>query len=285
MTIIEKEKMMKKGNRKNGRCFAVASPSGGVGKTTISIALSACLAEQGSRVLLLDTDFLRPTLYYMSEFLRGLKTDPIVNLTQRYVNASPDNGLEGPFSPKKTSKPPCFEDEVKSWAKSALVQEKILSGVHLTGPFPPEDIEIMGGSLIHWCMTGVFDHFMSSALHVLKKLFDFIIIDTGTGFRGTSYAVMENNEVDGIITLFTSNSLPGSVDIIERLNLGKPYIYVLNKATREVGKTAFTLPTDQIRAVKWCPEWIHIESFHDIMEGLSDTRENIESLANAITST
>jgi len=126
---------------------------------------------------------------------------------------------------------------------------------------------------------------LPDSLDVLKSLFDFIIIDTATGFRGTSFAVMDNNQVDGVITLFTSNSLPGSVDMIKRLNLGKPYMHVLNKATREVEKTAFIIPADQIYLVGWCPAWIHVESFHDIMEGLSGTREDIESLANTITLT
>jgi len=124
-----------------GRIISVANQKGGVGKTTTSVNLSACLAEKGKKVLLIDID-------PQGNSTRGLGVDKKSLESTTYEVLLGDNTIES----------------------------TMLNNVFENLDLLPADVDLAGAE-VELIGTPESNFILQKKLEVFRDIYDFIIID------------------------------------------------------------------------------------------------------------
>ena len=124
-----------------GRVIAIANQKGGVGKTTTAINLSACLAESGQYVLMIDFD--------------------------PQGNATSGVGLEKEYLDKTV---------YELLVENSNIEECIVKGVQKNLDVLPSDVDLAGAE-IELLNSPSKDMLLKKQLDFIKDKYDFVIID------------------------------------------------------------------------------------------------------------
>ncbi len=181
------------------RIMVVFSSKGGVGKTTISCNLAVCLAQEtGKRVALIDLN------------LQGGDVTVMLNL-----------------SPKGTIADMVKEEEELEFSLVNTYLVPHMSGLKiLPAPLRPEEAEAITAG------------HTEEILKLLKKNFDYIIVDTPPLFNDLTLSVLEL--ADDILLTFTRD-LPAikhvktDLEVLETLRQSDKVRLVLNQSTLDYG--------------------------------------------------
>jgi chromosome partitioning protein len=135
------ETLMQRRRYKMGRVISIANQKGGVGKTTTSINLSACIAEMGKKVLLIDIDPQGNTT-------RGLGVD------------------------KKAVESTIYELLLGDKDEPPFILKNVIKNLDLI----PADVDLAGAEVE---LIGVKDsnYILNNKLTKIKDRYDFIFID------------------------------------------------------------------------------------------------------------
>lgn len=204
-----------------GKVVTVFSPKGGVGKTTLAVNMAVGLVKENlGRVVLLDLDLQFGDVAIM------------LNLTPRrsIAELAEEEGM--------------IDMEV---LENYLMNHS--SGLRvLPAPLKPEQAEFITGEQV------------GKMVAVLKKYFDYVLIDTPPSFNDTVLAALDLSDQVILVSAFdlpTIKNIKLSLEIMETLNYPKDkFILVMNKTFKEAGiksgdvesilvhKIAYSVPLD-----------------------------------------
>ena len=184
-------------DKKETQVILVYSATGGVGKTTVAMGISACLAQKHKRVLYLNADHLQT-------FQRMLDNDTPISASDVY---------------RKMSDP---DEEIYEEIKHVIRTEQF----HYLPPFK--------AALLSLEMSySVFEKIALSAKR--SREYNYIIIDAGSGFDVDKVRLFELADKVVIVTNQTAAAVYGTnvlVDNITGINSEK-YLFVCNNFNKD----------------------------------------------------
>jgi len=164
------------------------SYKGGTGKTLISLNVSLELARQGNRVVLFDFDFLGPSLYAVFE-----------NPRERYLNDAFYGAQE---------------------LRDCLIEKQEIKGIEpgsfRVGLANPEPVEINRLARLDKNQhRESFGKILRSQEDLYSEKTDFIIIDSGPGFRMDTANAFMISDVAGFILKTTDSDIKGTERLLK----------------------------------------------------------------------
>lgn len=168
-----------------GRVIAVANQKGGVGKTTTAINLSACLAEKGKKVLVIDAD---PQGNTSSGF--GIDKNNIENTIYELIIGA------------------------------SLLKECIQHEVYENLSVVPSNVNLAGAEIE---LIGIEDkeYILKKNIDIVRNLYDFIIIDCPPSLNTLTVNAMTTADTVLVPIQCEYYALEGLSQLIHTINLVK----------------------------------------------------------------
>lgn len=191
--------------RKKTKVIVVASPRGGVGKSTIAYFLAGQLALRGKKTCYVELDIADPTVYHVDEELRkhiqrraaekGGDHNPMATLWNKWRKERRD-GLE------KAIEKAAFKKEVGAPEDKG----------HVFSVFAAMPFEVSGSAAKLLAAATASDNhteFLSDLTKVLRgsEKYEYIVVDTAAGFRDFTEAMVSLKETDSVLIVTNPTKL------------------------------------------------------------------------------